>query len=234
MAEWFKAEDCKSFFRRFESGPGLRSSCSSVGQSSCFVLSRPGVRIPPRAHKNERMAHVHLYTEKDPILDQNPHLRHMAPFRDLISDVGESRANEIVLAIFYIYDPGSKMADSGMSKAEVINDVNVSILNDPSFDWDPYAELVDFYKSNCFGKSGSLLKTMEGQLESLKKVLDEDEDWSLDNAAKKASLMKTYSEMFNQYMDVKERVEEERAQDEMSYGGYNKSPLEKLANESGQ
>ena len=154
-----------------------------------------------------------------------PDLDLIEEFRILREKEGDEKSNNILKAIYYIWDPKSDKRDSGFTEAELIKDINQNLIGIKTFKWEKYEHVKEAWFKYCLTKTDTILKEYEDQLEGLNEML-KNWAWSKDDASDKAAAMKTYKSLFEDYGDIKKQFSAEKAERDEFYGGYELSELE--------
>ena len=77
------------------------------------------------------MPHISIKKSNINIWDEYPDLDIIEVFRKLRKDEGEEKSNNILKAIYYIYDPKSDKRDSGFTEEELIHHIKVQqVINE--------------------------------------------------------------------------------------------------------
>lgn len=149
-------------------------------------------------------------------------------FRALREKEGDEHSNNILKAIYYIWDPKSDKHDSGFSEAELIEDINQNLLGVKKFKWEKYENVKQAWFKYCMTKTDKMLKDFEDQIEGLNQML-RDWAWSQDSAKEKADVMGKQTVLFANYEPVRKLFIAEKQERDEFYGGYELSMLEEEA-----
>jgi hypothetical protein len=157
--------------------------------------------------------------------EEYPDLDLIEEFKKLRKEEGDEKSNNILKAIYYIWDPKSDKRNSGFTESELIKDINANLLADKKFNWSKYEHIKEAWFKYCLTKTDQLLKEYEDQLDGLNDMMRE-WTWSKSDALDKAQTMKAYKGLFEEYADVKNKFTQEVAEREEMEGGYTLSMLE--------
>lgn len=159
------------------------------------------------------------------IWKENPALELIKEWREFKKKEGVERSSDILKAIYYIWDPKSELRDSGVDESQLIEEVTSSIINDPEFNWDDYDHIKDLYLKHNITKIQKLFLRYEKEIEDLNMIL-EDWKWERLNIQDKAAAVKQYRELFDQCIEIRDKVYMEIEDIKEMEGGYQKSLLE--------
>lgn len=158
------------------------------------------------------------------IFKTHPHIEVLSLPKKLKEEYGEERASKILTAAYLIFSPDSNLRDSGLDEEELVTDVNENYLEEPSFDWDDFEDVVLFIRKNI-SKAKTMLLEYEERLIERDKFLKE-WTWDKKTAKNKNAVMKDTKGLWDDYLEIKARVDEEKTETS-SFGNYSKSLLEK-------
>jgi len=162
--------------------------------------------------------------------DEYPDLDIISEFKKLRKEEGDERSNNILKAIYYIWDVKSDKRDSGFTEEELIKDVNENLLNDKNFDWSKREELKEAWFKYCMSETDRLLKRYRDEIEDFNTMMKEWK-WDKKTAQDKAMTMKSAKSMFEDLKEIEKLfVAEKIARLEMQ-GRYTPSLLEEEAYE---
>jgi len=122
------------------------------------------------------------------IWEDNPHLLATKFFSDLKRDLGADLSDRLLRAIYYIYDVRSPLTESGKSFDEIVEDVNYTVLEDSSFDWNKYQYVVDEYIKVVPTKAQAELSRYQREITELNEFLN-NWPWSEDNVKDKTKAL---------------------------------------------
>ncbi len=171
------------------------------------------------------MAFIRIEDPDENIWKTNPSLKLISDFEDFKEKEGEDRSSSILKAIFYIWDPKSELRDSGVSESQLIEDVTKNLINDPDFNWDDYDHIKTLYQETNITKIEGLLLRYEKEIHDLNTIL-EDWKWNKKEIKDRAAAVSQYKVLFDEYVEVKDKVKMETDELSEMYGGYQKSMLE--------
>lgn len=174
------------------------------------------------------MAFLKVRNLEGSVWDENPHLLVIPEFKELIKEEGLEKAGHIIMAIYHVWDPKSKLFKSGEDREEVIQMTCDELFNDPDFDLDQYSDIKDVYLKHNTSVVEKELIRIQKDLENMDKFFRE---WTLDKSDinDRIKAMKSYTELVSDYNDLREQVMMEEDELEEMAGGYVKSFLEKLS-----
>lgn len=176
------------------------------------------------------MAFIIVQNPDENIWETNPVLQIVSKFIKFKLDEGDERSSNILKAIYFIWDPKSALAKSGMTHEEILKDVNSNILKDENFNWGDYAEIRETYLKTNLSPIESRLRRYQDEIDSLDKML-KDWPWGRKDVIARSSAVKAYKELFEQYMEVADKVQMEHDEAYEMLGGYQKSFIEELGSE---
>jgi len=171
------------------------------------------------------MAFIIVETPDDNIWEKNPSLELISVFKDFKDSLGEEKSSNIIKAIYYIWDPKSKVKDSGVSEDTLVEDVTSSIIKDDKFNWDDYEYIKKAYIENNISKMESLLLRYEKEIIDLNTML-EGWKWSKTDIKARSEAVKAYKVLFDEYIEVASKVKAENDEIAEFFGNYQKSMLE--------
>lgn len=160
--------------------------------------------------------------------EEYPDLDLIEEFRALREKEGDERSNNILKAIYYIWDPKSDKHDSGFTEAELIEDINTNLLGQKKFNWNKYEKVKQAWFKYCMTKTDKILKDLEDQMEGLNQML-KDWAWSQDTAKEKADVMGKQTVLLRDYEPVRRLFSADKMERDEFHGGYGLSGLEEEA-----
>lgn len=164
---------------------------------------------------------------KDPnasFSEQNPEIHLIAPYSSLYEKEGKEQYDRIMMAIYLVYDPKSKLNATGRrSERDKRKDVVDNYLK-KSFPWTKYKKIVTKYQDD-------FRTFLEKKLENFKRELDEREQYMIEltwdeDSTKKDKMMLNHDQYMKKYLDIKKEVDAERS-DISSRGGTKLSRTER-------
>ncbi len=173
------------------------------------------------------MARLFIKSLEDDIFEMYPQLMLVSDYADLIEELGREKAGNILKGIYFIYDPKSDLKDSGMSRQELVGDINKNLIGDEEFDWDEYDYLVQTYLKVSLNKVEKVVARYEEELDGFDALL-KSWKWTKKDASAKAGLMAKYNTMSEKLIELREKVKVGKEDMSQSYGGYNKSLIESM------
>lgn len=159
----------------------------------------------------------------------NPSLKLIKEFKKLIETEGYERSSNILKSIYYVWDPKSNLKDSGLSQDKLKEDMAENLIGDPNFDWDIYEPVVDLYLKFNTSELESMLIHYEKEINDLNTLLG-GWTWSKKDVKDKAYAVSQYKSLFDDYIEIKNRVTNEHENIISLEGGYQKSMLESMGN----
>ena len=171
------------------------------------------------------MPHISIKKSNINIWDEYPDLDIIEVFRKLRKDEGDEKSNNILKAIYYIYDPKSDKRDSGFTEEELIKDISKNLIGDKNFKWAEYEHVKEAWFKYCMTDTERLLKYYESEIEGLNKMM-KDWTWTKKDADDKSAAMRNYKQLYTEYSEVKNLFIQEKLEREEMEGGYQLSMLE--------
>lgn len=171
-----------------------------------------------------------MLTVKDPkdnIWEENPHLEIISEFKKFKEDLGSRKSSKILTSIYLIYDPKSELRNSGMTDSEILEEVTNNYLSYKDFSWDDYEEIKNFYLDKCITKTEKLFLRVEQDIEDLGKLMGTYK-YNKENALERTKLTKEYKSLLLDYMELKNKVQEEKQNTNQNRGSYEDSLIESL------
>lgn len=147
--------------------------------------------------------------------EQNPHLKDITPFKDLIRKEGKKPASKIMWAIYKTEDIDSPLYT--MPRAERRYEVAKNYLEDEDFDWDKYKTLIDYYKKLAMPKVSKMFKIWMDKLEGMTDYLD-----SLTYENDDDKILKIFEKsekIWNSYEKIEAKMVEHQNKDSVFGGG---------------
>lgn len=157
--------------------------------------------------------------------DEYPDLELIEEFRILKQEEGYDKSNNILKAIYYIWDPKSDKRDSGFSEEELIKDITKNLIGDKNFIWAKHDKTKEAWLKYCFTKTDTLLKELEDEIEAFHLMIKKWK-WTKADSLDKAAAMKAYNALFTDYAEIKKLHVSEKLEREEMEGGYQISMLE--------
>lgn len=167
---------------------------------------------------------------KDPkasIWEVNPHLEIISEFKKFKEELGVRKSSKILTAIYLIYDPKSELRNSGMTDKEVYEDVTNNYLAYKDFSWPDYDHIKVFYLDKCITKTEKLFLRVEQDLDELNTLMGTYK-YDRDNALERTKLTKEYKSLLLDYIELKNKVQEEKQNTNQNRGDYEDSLIESL------
>lgn len=175
-------------------------------------------------NENIRYQFMILPEEGENFWDINKELIYLEPYLKLIKEEGKNRSSDIMKAIYLCYDPKSPFQNTGgRTLEEIQNDIVNNFLEDPSFDWSQYSQLIEIYKKDSRTKLERELDYWEMQLRERREFIKE-LPWD-DKPELKDNMLNKSKKLFEDYISVIEKVENERKTTK-GHGNTRKSLLE--------
>ena len=115
-----------------------------------------------------------------------------------------------------------------MSEKEVETEIRKNVLKNARFSWKPYTAFKRYFLDKNQSKTQKLFRATELQIEELNHFLSNEWEWESSTAKDKSVVMKQYKSLYEDYLDLKERVEEEQQSYDTGRAGYTKSFLESM------
>ena len=165
------------------------------------------------------------------IWEQNPWLSIIEFFKTFKDDLGEDLSSKILTAIFLVYHPNSDLREDVRGTNELEEDVATNYLKDPKFDWRKYDGIKEEFLKQTTTKVQQHFIRYENEVEKLLKFVETGK-YTEKNALSRASLLEKSDKIWNKYLELKQKVEQEKADSTKSLGNYSKSMAEKFANVS--
>lgn len=173
------------------------------------------------------MALILEVTPETDIWKQHPSLKLIKEFRELKDKEGDERSGNIIKSIFLIWDHKGNLRDSGIDEDQLIRDVSETLLGDPDFDWSQYETFKEYFLSVNTTRLESMRLNYENEILGLGRML-KTWKWHQKDAEKRAKVVKEYKILFDDLIEVTEKIKLE-VEAEVEYeGGYNKSLLEQI------
>lgn len=160
--------------------------------------------------------------------EEYPDLDLISEFKKLREDEGDERSNNILKAIYYIWDPKSDKRDSGFSETELIKEITKNLIGGKKFDWTKYEKVRQAWFTYCLTKTDVLLKQYEDEIEGLNTML-KNWIWNQDTATQKAAAMGALKTLWEQYKEVKKDFTNEKQARAEMMGGYQITLIEEYA-----
>lgn len=171
------------------------------------------------------MALLHEVKIDSDVWQLNPSLELIKEFRELKEKEGYERSSAIIKAIFFIWDMKSDLRDSGMSESKLMKDVSQMLLEDEDFNWQNYEDFKDFFLAANLGKLESLFLEYEKDLEDLNTFISTLK-WGKTTIDTKAKANKQRKELFDQLLEIREKLKHDGDVEADMEGGYVKSFIE--------
>lgn len=174
-----------------------------------------------------------LITDINPditIWEQNPGLQFITEFKLLRLKEGDERSSNIIKSIFYIWDPKSKVRDSGLTEEQLIADMNLNLIGDENFNWHEYWEFKEFFIEKNISKLEALYMEHEQEIHELKLMLSEWK-WGKKDTTQKAAAMKQHKQLLEEAAELKQKISQEAEENVILEGGYTKSLVEGFGTE---
>lgn len=174
-----------------------------------------------------------LITDINPditIWEQNPGLQFITEFKLLRLKEGDEHSSNIIKSIFYIWDPKSKLADSGLTEEQLIKDMNTNLIGDPDFNWHEYWEFKEFFIESNISKLESLYLEHLQEIHDLKVMLSEWK-WGKKDTSQKAAAMKQHKMLIEEAAELKQKISQDAEENVVLEGGYTKSFIEGLGSD---
>lgn len=146
-------------------------------------------------------------------------------FREKVGD--DIKSSNILKSIFYIWDVKSKYRKANMSEKEIEKEMKTNILKNGNFSWKKYVGIKVYFLDKNQSKIQKLFTETERHIRELNHFLSEEWVWSPETAKDKAAVMKQYKSLYEDYLNLKEQIDEEEQAYESGRGGYSKSLLER-------
>lgn len=102
--------------------------------------------------------------------EQNPHLKDVTKFKEVLSRYSKKEASKIMWAVFKTEDPNSPLYT--MPVKERKSEVAKNYLNDPDFNWDSISDIIEVYKNMVMPKVEKMFKVWMDKLEGMTDYLD--------------------------------------------------------------
>jgi len=166
--------------------------------------------------------------------EEYPDLDIIEEFKKIRLAEGDEKSNNILKAIYYIWDPKSDKRDSGFTEQELIKDINKNLIGEKAFNWktkDREALKQAWFKY-CMTKTDMLLRDYQEQVEGMN-AMHREWPWSPENAKEKAASMSAYKTVFADYKDILKDFNNEKLEREEMEGGYQPSMNELEADVEG-
>ena len=157
---------------------------------------------------------------------QNPEIHLISPYAALYKKLGEEDYDKVMMGMYLVYDPKSKLNSSGKrSEKDKQKDVSVNYHKNGKFSWSKYKKISASYLEDFrtdLEKKVDYLKQEIEERESYMKTLS----WEADST-KKDKMLLNHDQYLKKYLEVKKEVDAERA-DISSRGGTTLSRTERL------
>jgi len=141
----------------------------------------------------------------DPAVDffeQNPELKTIEVFNELIANVGEENASKILWSIYLIEDPNSRIFR--MPRGEKISEIKSTYY--PEFDLKKYSRIVDKYKSLILSKEERMYSIHVEKMDELTSHLDELKLDNDDDFTKYVKIMEKLPKVWDSLERVKKKM----------------------------
>ena len=160
--------------------------------------------------------------------DEYPGLEFITEFKELKEKEGAEKSNNILKAIYHIWDPKSDTHNSGFKEEELIKEMNKNLIGDKNFKWKEHEKVKEAWFKYCFTKTDTILVKYRRKVEEVCDVYDSIKV-TKDNAKEVKDNLKLQKELLIDLSEVeKEFVQEGIARAEME-NGYVPSLLEEEA-----
>jgi len=165
---------------------------------------------------------VNLENIEDNFWEQNPELAYMTPFSELYK---KKEGEQIMKAIYLIYDFKSRFNIAKEPREKVIEDVSTNFLKKPKFDWSKYEHIISTYEDKMKTPLQKDLEAMYLDLEGFRSYITR-LSWEDDEEAKlKRDYMKDIDVLYNKIKELESKVAGE-IQEKRFRGNARKSFLE--------
>lgn len=104
--------------------------------------------------------------------DEYPDLEFITEFKELKEKEGAEKSNNILKAIYYIWDPKSDKHDSGFTEAELIKEMNKNLIGEKNFKWKDYEHVKAAWQKYCLTKTDTIFLKYQTKIEEVCKVID--------------------------------------------------------------
>jgi len=140
----------------------------------------------------------------------NPLLETITALKEFKKREGVRGSSKILTAIFLIWDPKSKLYDSGLSEDQIMEDINRNVLGEVNFEWDQYEDIKNLFLDINTSVLEKRLVEYERQLKERDEFFNA-LPWNTSNAKLKDSMMSNNKKLWEEYLEVKRKVEDERS-----------------------
>lgn len=154
---------------------------------------------------------------------QNPEVRLLSPFKELLEEKGEEEASYIMWGLYLLEDNQSEFGDLLMFDRE--QQVKENYFEDPLMSLDKYESLRIAYRDHCMSFNEKLLASWKRKLEERDRYLAETP--YEDDPEGQDKLLKSSKGIWEHFLEVEKKVVKDRANDR-NVGDYKESALEKL------
>jgi hypothetical protein len=150
--------------------------------------------------------------------EEYPDLEFITEFKELKDKEGAEKSNNILKAIYYIWDPKSDKRDSGFTEEELIKDINKNLIGEKNFKWSNYEKTKAAWDKYCLTKTDTILVEYETKISQVNEVI-KTMPVTKENIKEIGDYLKLQKSLLLDYAEVKkEFVQEQISRAEMENG----------------
>lgn len=176
-------------------------------------------------------------TDGEEIWRLNPGMEAYAEYARLIEKYGRRDAGIILMGIHLIYDPFSKLRETGEDdESKLRRNVTSHFFKERNIvlKWKDLATQIKCYRKQMLTEPERMMEKQKARIEKVERVLDEQEEMISGDPGKYMGLLSKFNVMLRDFDALYELVKSHRDTGEVGSGrgGYQKSGLEQLGSRS--